>query len=76
LVLVSIGHATFADGRSTMRSMTRDPEFRLRERRLWERPRRRGGEHDGWTFSSPEPSPVYGFFEGDRDAIATVRTRL
>jgi hypothetical protein len=34
-----IGHETFADGRSTMRSMTRDPVSRGREWRLWERPR-------------------------------------
>ncbi|WVZ54275.1 hypothetical protein U9M48_005100 [Paspalum notatum var. saurae] len=75
-VRVSIGHATFADGRSTMRSTTRDPESRWRERRLWERPRRRGGERDDWTFFSPEPSPVCGFLEGDCDAMATARTQL
>jgi hypothetical protein len=50
-----------------MRSTTREPE-----RRLWERPRRRGGERDGWTFFSPELSPV-SFLVGDFDDMATAR---
>jgi hypothetical protein len=59
-----------------MRLMTRDPEFWLREWRLWERPRRRGGERDGCTFYSPEPSPICGCLERGCDAIATARIWL
>jgi hypothetical protein len=59
---VSIGHETFADGLSMIRSMTRGSASRVRERRLLERPRRRGGERDGAVFFSLGPSPVSAFF--------------
>jgi hypothetical protein len=66
LVFVNIGHAMFADGRSTVRSTTREPE------RRWERPRRRGGERDGLVLSSL--SSAFVFSEGDFEDMATAAT--
>jgi hypothetical protein len=51
--------------------MTRSTTREL-ERRLWERPRRRGGERDDLTLSSL--SSAFGFSEGDFDDMATAGT--
>ena len=59
---------TFADGRSMMRSTTREPE----RWRLLDRPRRRRGERDGLGFISPSLSSVGFLSEGDRDAMTMV----